>query len=120
MRRALFSITLLALSSVAASDQPHGGIWKDVKVANMAVYATGGPAGKGYVVATFSANGSGTQGCASGYPRDLVIDLSTPGGAFAASVLQAARLTGSSVTAHGTGTCSVIATTETLTSVQAE
>jgi hypothetical protein len=69
------------------------------------------------VVVTFSSNGAGTPNCASGYPRDLVIDLSTPGGAFAASTAQAAKVLGEAVTVAGTGICSVPSTTETMASI---
>jgi hypothetical protein len=118
MKRALFPLTLLALSSAAASDQPHGS-WKDAHVTDVTVYAAGGPAAKGYVVVTFAANGTGTPSCANGYPRSVAIDLSGPGGAFAAAIMQTALLSGmSSLTVTGTGTCSVSPTTQTLASVQ--
>ena len=118
MKRALFPLTLLALSSVAASDQPHGS-WKDAQVTDVTVYAAGGPAAKGYVVVTFAANGTGTPSCANGYPRSVAIDLSAPGGAFAAAIMQTAFLTGtSSLTVTGTGTCSLIPNAETLASIE--
>jgi hypothetical protein len=110
---------LLALSSVAASDQPHGS-WKDMNIVGITAYPVGGTDGKGYVVVTFAANGAGTPSCASGYPRNVAIDLSTAGGAFAASIAQAAKLTGTSVTVTGTGTCTVTSTTETLASIQSQ
>jgi len=113
----VLSLTLLALSSVVASDQPHGSSWKEVKVAAVTAYTAGGPSGKGYVVVTFSSNGTGTPGCASGYPRDLVIDISTPGGGFAAAIAQSAKLSGMSVTVAGTGTCGVASGTETMASI---
>jgi len=115
--RTVLPLALLALSSVAASDQPHGS-WKDVKITGITVYAAGGPSEKGSVVVTFAATGRGTPNCASGYPKDVVIDLSTAGGAFAASMAQAAKLTGMSVTVTGAGTCSVTSNTETLASIQ--
>jgi len=119
MQRVLFSVTLLALSSMAVSDQPHGGTWKDAQVADITVYTTGGNEGKGYVVVTFAANGTGTPSCASGYPRSVVIDMSTPGGAYAASIAQSAFIIGSSsLTVTGTGNCSVTPTIETAASVQ--
>jgi hypothetical protein len=110
---------LLALSSVAASDQPHvGSTWKDARVTDLTVYPSGGSGGKGYVVVTYSSNGTGTPSCASGYPRDLVIDLSTPGGAFAGSAAQMSLMSGAVMTVTGTGTCGVIPTAETLASIQ--
>ena len=119
MQRVLFSVTLLALSSMAVSDQPHGGTWKDAQVADITVYTTGGNEGKGYVVVTFAANGTGTPSCASGYPRSVAIDFSTPGGGgFAAAVMQSALLSGMPVTVTGTGSCSVSPTIETVASVQ--
>jgi hypothetical protein len=114
----VFPLALLALSSVAASDQPHGGSWKDAQVADIMVHTDGGPAGKGYVVVTFAANGTGTPNCASGYPRSVAIDLSIAGGTFAAAVMQSALLSSMSVTVTGTGSCSVSPTTETAASVQ--
>ena len=119
MQRVLFSVTLLALSSMAVSDQPHGGTWKDAQVADITVYTTGGNEGKGYVVVTFAANGTGTPSCASGYPRSVAIDFSTPGGGgFAAAVMQSALLSGMPVTVTGTGSCSVSPTIETVASIQ--
>src|SRR5215831_8800638 len=108
---------LLPLSNAVAADQPHG-TWKDVQVIDVTVFAAGGPAGKGYVVVTFSANGTGTPGCASGYPRSVAIDNSISGGAFAAGVAQTAFFSQLPLTVTGTGTCSVIPTTETLASIQ--
>jgi hypothetical protein len=107
---------LLSMSSVAAP--PAGGSWKDVKISDITAYTDGGPAGKGYVVITFSSNGAGTPSCASGYPRNVAIDLSTAGGGFAAAVAQSSFLSGSAVTVTGTAACSVIPTAETLASVR--
>jgi hypothetical protein len=120
MQRVLFSVTLLALSSMAVSDQPHGGTWKDAQVADITVYTTGGNEGKGYVVVTFAANGTGTPSCASGYPRSVAIGTSTGGGGggFAAAIMQSALLSGMPVTVTGTGSCSVSPTIETVASVQ--
>jgi hypothetical protein len=118
MKRALLPLTLLALSGTAASDQPHGS-WKGAHVTDITAYAAGGPAAKGYVVVTFAENSLGTPSCANGYPRSVVIDSSTPGGAFAAALMQTALLTGSSsLTVTGTGICNVSPTIETLASVQ--
>jgi hypothetical protein len=118
MRCTLFLLALLALSGVAVSDQPHGS-WKDAKVTDILAHTAGGPEGKGYLVVTFAANGTGTPNCASGYPRSVVIDLSTQGGAFAAAIVQSALLLGSSsLTVTGTGACSVTPTIETAASVQ--
>ena len=118
MKPALLCLALLALSSVAVSDQPHGGSWKDAQVADITVHADGGHDGKGYVVVTFAANGTGTPHCASGYPRSVVVDISTAGGAFAAAVMQTSLLSGMPVTVTGTGSCSVSPTIETVASVQ--
>lgn len=107
---------LLSMSSVAAP--PAGSSWKDVTISDYTVHTDGGAGGKGYVVVTFASNGTGTPSCASGYPRDLVIDLSNAGGALAASVAEMNFLTGQPVTAvTGTGACSVIPTTETLAAI---
>ena len=89
-----------------------------MKITGITVYAAGDPSEKGSVVVTFTATGRGTPNCASGYPRDVVIDLSTAGGAFAASIAKAAKLTGTSVTVTATGNCTVISNTETRASIQ--
>ncbi len=110
---------LLFLSGVAASDQPHGGSSsKDVRISDITVHTDGGSAGKGYVILTFSSTGTSTPSCASGYPRDLIVDMSIAGGAFAAAVAQSSFLTGSAVTVTGSGTCSVVPTAETLASIR--
>jgi hypothetical protein len=112
-------LALLALLVLSSAAYAGGSTWKDAKVSDITVYAAGGPEGKGYVVVTFAANGAGTPNCASGYPRSVVIDLSTAGGAYAAAIAQSAYLMGSSsLTVTGTGTCTVSPTTETVASVQ--
>jgi hypothetical protein len=112
-----FLALLLPLSSAVAADQPHG-TWKDAKVADITVFAAGGPSGKGYMVVTFSSNGTGTPSCASGYPRNLAIDITTEGGKFASMELERSSMIGMTVTVTGTGTCSVVPTAETLASIQ--
>ena len=106
---------LLSMSSVAAP--PPSGSWKDVMISDITVHPAAGPTGKGYIVVTFSSNGTNTPNCASGYPRSLVVDLSDAGGGFAAAVAQSSFLSGSAVTVTGTGACSVIPTAETLSSI---
>ena len=116
-RAALLPLVVLSLSSTAAP--PAGSTWKDAKITDMMTYTAGGPGGKGYVVVTFSANGAGNPpSCASGYPRSVAIDLSTAGGAFAASQLKMALMAGQPITVTGTGSCSVIPTTETVASLE--
>jgi hypothetical protein len=108
---------LLSMSSVAAP--PPGGSWKDVRISDITVHTDGGPAGKGYIVVTFSSTGTGTPNCASGYPKNLVIDNSSgQNAAFAAAVVQSAMLTGMTVTVTGTGSCSVNPAMETMASIQ--
>jgi hypothetical protein len=116
MRRALIALALLAFSIATA----FAGVstFTEAKIASTTVYTSGGSAAKGYLVVTFTSNGVGTPGCASGYPRNIVIDLSTDGGKFAATVFAKAEMLGSAITATGTGMCSVIPTAETLLSVQ--
>lgn len=43
-----------------------------------------------------------------------VIDTSTPGGAFAVSIAQMARLSGATISLYGTGSCSIFSAVETL------
>jgi hypothetical protein len=117
MKRAvLLPVVLLSLSSTAAP--PAGSTWKDAKVTDVTVYTAGGPAGKGYVVVTFAANGAGTPSCASGYPRNLVIDLSAGGGGMAAMLVEQSMMTGQALTVTGSGSCSVNPSMETLASIQ--
>ena len=111
-------IILLALSSAAVSDPPHVGTWKNANVADIVVHTDGGHDGKGYVVVTFTANGTGGPNCASGYPRSVAIDLSGPGGMSAAHLAHTAFRAGKPLTVTGTGTCSVSPATETVASVQ--
>lgn len=85
----LLPVLFVSLSSVAAP--LAGSSWKDAKISEITVYTDGGHDGKGYIGVTFSSNGSGTPSCASNYPRNLVVDLSTAVGAFAASVAQMSR-----------------------------
>jgi hypothetical protein len=118
MKSVLFSLALLAVSSAAVSDQPRGGSWKDAKVTDITAHTAGGTEGKGYVVVTFAANGTGIASCASGYPRSVVIDVSTPGAAYAAAMAQSAFLSGMPLTVTGTGACNVVPNVETAASVQ--
>src|SRR5690242_16370089 len=115
-RLKLLLALLLVVSSAAA--YAGGSTWTGANVINITTYPSGGPAGKGYVVITFSSNGAGTPSCASGYPRNVAIDLSTAGGGFAAAVAQSSFLSGSAVTVTGTAACSVIPTAETLASIR--
>jgi hypothetical protein len=109
----------LILLIFSASAYAGGSTWTGASIINMTAYATGGTEGKGYVIVTLSSNGAGTPDCARGYPRNVAIDLSTPGGAFAAALAQSARLMGATVTVTGAGNYTVIPTAETLASIQA-
>jgi len=80
-----------------------------VSVTDLVVHTDGGPEGKGYIVVTFAANGTGGPSCASGYPRSIAIGFSTPGGAFSASILQTALLGAlMPMTVTGTGACTIV------------
>lgn len=117
MKRALLlPLAFLALSSTAAP--PAGSSWKDAKVTDVTIYTAAGPAGKGYLVVTFAANGTGTPSCASGYPKNLVIDITTDGGRMAAATVMQATMLGSTVTVSGNGSCSVNPSMETMASIQ--
>jgi hypothetical protein len=117
-RALLLPAIFLSLSSAAAP--PGGSAWKDAKVTDVTIYATGGPGGKGYMVVTFASNGVGTPSCASGYPKNLVIDVSTPGGAMTAAEVERSLMLGSTLTVMGSGTCAagVNHSMETLASIQ--
>jgi hypothetical protein len=112
-----FIACLLSLS-IAAADQPHGGSWKDVRVTNMVTYTAEGYPPKGLVIVTLSANGTGTPSCANGYPKNLAIDITTDSGRTALAMVLSASTLGSTVSATGTGTCSVSSTTETMASIE--
>jgi hypothetical protein len=109
-------VLLLSMSSVAAP--PVGSSWKDAKVTDVTVYTAGGAAGKGYVLATLAANGTGTPNCASGYPRNVAIDITTEAGRVAYASMSQSMMFGQAITVTGTGACSVIPNTETLASLQ--
>jgi hypothetical protein len=111
-----FTLFLAFLLSSAAAYA--GGIWTDAKITNIAVYTSAPSAPKGYVLVTFASTGTGTPSCASGYPRNIAIDVSSTIGELALSEMQKSVLIGLSVTVTGTGTCSVIPTAETLASIQ--
>ena len=114
-----FLALLLSLSSAAA--YADGSSWKEAKVTDVTIYATGGPGGKGYMVVTFASNGVGTPRCASGYPKSLVIDISIDGGRLVAATVEQSLMLGSTLTVMGSGTCAagINPSMETLASIQA-
>lgn len=115
MKRALLiPLVFLSLLSSAATP-PAGSRWKDVKITDITIYAAGGSSGKGYVVVTFASNGLGTPSCAGDYPKNLVIDLTNPGGTLATTAVELQNTLGSLVTV--TGTCSIVPSMETLASI---
>jgi hypothetical protein len=103
-------------NEVACAD---GSVWTDAKITNIKVVTSAPTAPKGYVLVAFATNGTGTPNCASGYPRNIAIDLSSQGGALAFAVLEKAvfglPLT---VTVRGTGACSVVSNADTLASLE--
>lgn len=113
MRRTLFAL-LLALVSASAF---AGGTWSNVTVTVMTPWTSEGFSPKGVLVVTLSANVTGGASCGSTGPTLAIVDTSTPGGALTAAVLQAARLTGSTVTIHGTGSCPTNGTVENVSNV---
>jgi hypothetical protein len=115
-----FKLVLALLLSLSSAAAYAGSSWKDVKITDVTIYTAAGPAGKGYVVVTFAANGTGTPSCASGYPKNLVIDISAVGGAMAAAAVQQGLMTGSTVSVTGTGGCSVNPSMETMASIQTQ
>lgn len=118
-RALLLPAVFLSLASAAAP--PAGSAWKDARVTDVTIYPAGGPGGKGYIVVTFASNGMGTPSCASGYPKNLVLDISTGGGGLAAAMVEQSLMMGSTLTVTGSGTCaaSVNPPMETLASIQA-
>lgn len=113
MRRILLGL-LLSLASAAAF---AGGTWSNVTVLTLWSYTGQGFGPSGVVQAVVSANGTGVASCASGALATVTVDITTAGGMFAASILQAARLTGSTITIHGTGSCTTVSGTENVSNV---
>lgn len=109
---------LLSLLSLSSATAYAGATFTNVTIAKVAVYTSGGPASKGYLVVTFSMPGTGTPPCANGWPQNLAIDLSTAGGTMAAQMVQQAYLSGAVVTAIGTDDCNVLSTSATMGSIQ--
>jgi len=124
MKRALIPLALLTLNATAADQPPHG-VWTDAKVTGVTLYTTGGPSGRGFLIATLSVNATGSPPtCASGYPRNVAVDVTTESGKFAGATIQQAMTTGamlgSTITVNGTGSCTIVANTETLASIQTQ
>jgi len=104
-----------ALLSIAAFAGDVGS-WSGVTVTSMTAATAQSAPTKGAYFVTFSASGNGAS-CGSTHNTQLVIDLSQPGGAAAAAIVQLARISGVKITAKGTGDCSVIPTYEAAASI---
>jgi hypothetical protein len=100
MKLKLFAFAVALLGAAGTAFATDG--WTNATVTS--IQAVAGTSG--YVEVQFSVSNSGGPSCASSYKSWAVIDVTNQPGQFAASVLQAARLTGATVSATGTGSCS--------------
>jgi len=92
------------------------GSWPGATVTTIMAATSQGAPTKGAYFVTFSAPGNGAS-CGSTHNNQLVIDISSPGGAAAAAIAQFARISGAKINAKGTGDCSVIPTYEAAASI---
>jgi len=116
MKRFSGAILLAALID-ASSAYAQEGTWSNVRITSITVYTSEqfGPSGLMYIY--FSEASSGTPSCANTNPTIAVIDLTSAGGAIAASLAQSIMLAGGGgglVTAFGVGNCNFVPGIETL------
>jgi hypothetical protein len=96
-----------------------GGVWTNVTVTHVmpcqtAAAFTCGNNATGMVVVTFSANSTTNASCAASFKNQAVIDITNAAGGFMAAVLQSAFLSGSTITAYGVNSCTIVSNVETL------
>lgn len=103
---------ILALCALFSSAALAGGTWSNVTVTQITPWTSEGFGPSGLLTVTFSANSTGGPSCGSGLANQASIDLTTVGGAYTAEVLQAARLTGATISVYGTGACTTSSTVE--------
>ena len=110
MKKAMLPLVVCMLAIPAAF---AGGTWSNVTVTQILPCTSAEGCGtNGFVQVQFSANSTGTPACVNTSDKAwAAVDVSTPIGAYMAGVLQAARLTGQTVTAYGIGSCSLYANT---------
>jgi hypothetical protein len=113
-----FRLCLVLLMSLSIAAAYAGGNWSDVTVTNITIYTSEGSPPRGYMVVTLSANGPSTPSCASGYPKNLVIDVTNDAGRMAAAMASEALTLDAPVTVAGTGLCSISSSAETMASIQ--
>lgn len=115
--KAFLLLALAALSPAAFA----AGSWTGVTVSTIiplsSEYFVNGTATAVQVVLSASASGT-PPACSSSNRTYVVIDVSTPGGAFAAAVFQSARLSGTTLTVVGMGNCNFESGIETLAYVE--
>lgn len=95
---------LIALTMALSPAAFAGGSWNGVTVLNTTASTSERSSPSGNVEFELSAGSTGGPGCAT-TTNYVVVDVSSPGGAFAAAILQTARLSGVTVNLIGTGTC---------------
>lgn len=115
--RVLFAL-LLPMSLWATEPSHPAGTWLGVKVLEVKACTPEGCPPKGRVIVKLSAGATGSPpSCSSSYRNWVAINIGEAGGAFAASLMQAARLTGMSISVEGTGSCSLASDIETAATV---
>ena len=111
-------IAILMMGTIAPAAFATSGTWTNVTVTHITPCAatSGAPCsvGTAYVQVTFSASSTGNPTCSGSAKTYGVIDVSTSAGAFLAAVMQSAFLSGSTISANGTGACSILTNEETL------
>lgn len=117
MKRFSAAILLAALIG-ANSAYAQEGAWSNVRITSITVYTSEqfGPSGLMYVY--FSEASAGAPACASSNPMVGVIDLTSAGGALAASLAQSIMQNGGMVSATGVGNCNFVPGIETLGSLR--
>ncbi len=114
----LVAALFLSLSLWASESAYAGGTWSGVSVAEIKACTSEGCPPKGWVVVKLSAGATGTPpSCSSSNRNFVVIDTTIPAGAFAAALMQTAKLSGMTISVAGSGSCSLDPAVETAASV---
>lgn len=105
MKKLILSLVAMLSILAALPALATNGTWSNVTVTAIQPCTSYYCPSPGAVEVHLSAVASGGATCANGYHDWVVVDVSTPTGMFAAAVLQSARLSGSTVTIVGAGSC---------------
>jgi len=108
------SLLSLALTSSDAAINPSGGSWTNAKVVSFTACTAARCPPHGWVTVQLSANALGNPPpCSSDHRDSVAIDTEGKAGGFAATMLQAGLLIGTTFSVNGTGACNVDAVIET-------